>query len=147
MFNIFLNNRGRTPGQYSYRRPKPPPQPVARIYLIRHGETNENREGIIQGQMDTELNEVGCEQAYLCGQALIDVPFTMGFTSDLKRASKVCLPPNFLNYRVGSLRETSCQTAEIILAQQPTPVRLVKDAGLRERVCIVTVIPVHNHNL
>ena len=29
------------------------------IYIIRHGETNENRQGIIQGQMDTQLNDAG----------------------------------------------------------------------------------------
>ncbi|KAH7343272.1 hypothetical protein B0J17DRAFT_641683 [Rhizoctonia solani] len=29
------------------------------VYVIRHGETNENRLGIIQGQMDTQLNDAG----------------------------------------------------------------------------------------
>lgn len=78
--------------QAAEAKPLPPGLPSACIYLIRHGETNENRAGIIQGQMDTVLNEAGVEQAHLCGQALEDVPFAAAFTSDLKRASKVWRP-------------------------------------------------------
>ena len=62
-----------------------------RVYLVRHGETQENREGIIQGQKDTELNEVGLKQARLLGEALKDVKFSLGFSSDLKRAYNVSL--------------------------------------------------------
>ena len=62
-----------------------------RVYLVRHGETQENREGIIQGQKDTELNEAGLKQAGLLGEALKDVKFSLGFSSDLKRAYNVSL--------------------------------------------------------
>lgn len=34
-----------------------------KIYVLRHGETNENITGIMQGNMDTELNDVGRLQA------------------------------------------------------------------------------------
>jgi len=34
-----------------------------KISVLRHGETNENITGIMQGNMDTELNEVGRNQA------------------------------------------------------------------------------------
>ncbi|KAF8605418.1 hypothetical protein BDV93DRAFT_506979 [Ceratobasidium sp. AG-I] len=47
----------------------------ALIYIIRHGETNENRQGIIQGQMDTQLNDAGRAQAATAGKALEDVNF------------------------------------------------------------------------
>ena len=60
-----------------------------RIYVVRHGETQENREGIIQGQKDTELNEIGSRQASLLGEALKDVKFSFVFSSDLKRALNV----------------------------------------------------------
>ena len=34
------------------------------IYLLRHGETRYNREGIVQGSgVDSELNQLGAEQA------------------------------------------------------------------------------------
>jgi len=62
---------------------------VARIYLIRHGETDENRQGIMQGQLDTQLNPAGVEQAQLTANALEAVPFERAYTSDLARAAKV----------------------------------------------------------
>lgn len=39
-----------------------------KIFVIRHGETKENQTGIMQGNMDTELNEIGKKQA----RSLID---------------------------------------------------------------------------
>ncbi|OCH86900.1 phosphoglycerate mutase-like protein [Obba rivulosa] len=60
---------------------------VARVYLVRHGETEENRQGIMQGQLDTELNAAGIEQAQLTAKALEAVPFERAYTSDLIRAA------------------------------------------------------------
>ena len=64
---------------------------TARVYLIRHGETDANRNGIIQGQADTVLNATGQEQGRLVAKALGRVPFEVAFSSDLVRASKVSL--------------------------------------------------------
>lgn len=64
--------------------------PRVRVYIVRHGETAENRSGILQGHLDTELNEQGLEQARLVADVLKDVPFSVGMTSDLKRAKTVC---------------------------------------------------------
>lgn len=61
----------------------------ARVYIVRHGETQENRDGIIQGQLDTALNAVGLEQARMVGEKLRSVPFEIAFTSDLSRAVQV----------------------------------------------------------
>ena len=66
------------------------PVPVLRIYIVRHGETNENRTGIIQGQMDTVLNQEGIVQAHLCAEALKNMDFDLAFSSDLKRTVQVC---------------------------------------------------------
>lgn len=56
------------------------------IYLIRHGETNWNLEGKLQGREDIPLNETGREQAKLCGQALQRLNIRTIFTSPLSRA-------------------------------------------------------------
>ncbi len=62
---------------------------VARVYIVRHGETDANREGIIQGHLDTALNAAGIQQARLVADALDDVPIGAAYTSDLQRARKV----------------------------------------------------------
>lgn len=65
---------------------------IARIYIVRHGETDENRAGIMQGHLDTELNANGVEQAQVTADALEKVPFGAAYASDLSRAVKVrCL--------------------------------------------------------
>jgi probable phosphoglycerate mutase len=60
-----------------------------RVYIVRHGETQENRDGVIQGQRDTFLNTVGLEQARMVGEALKDAKLGIAFSSDLSRAVKV----------------------------------------------------------
>jgi len=62
-------------------------QPPVRVYLIRHGETDANRNGIMQGQLDTALNANGWAQAQAVAQSLRDVPFAKAFSSDAQRAS------------------------------------------------------------
>lgn len=44
---------------------------MLKVYLIRHGETDFNREKRIQGTINTELNEKGKYQAQLLGKSLI----------------------------------------------------------------------------
>ena len=62
---------------------------VVRVYIVRHGETQENRDGVIQGQRDTLLNENGEEQAWMVAEALKDASLGAAFSSDLSRAVKV----------------------------------------------------------
>lgn len=59
--------------------------PHSRVLIVRHGETNENVEGIIQGQLDTMLNEKGYDQARKTGSALQHEPLTRIISSPLKR--------------------------------------------------------------
>lgn len=63
--------------------------PVINVYVVRHGETVENANGIIQGQLDTQLNELGRMQAERLGDVLSGVRLHYAFTSDLSRARDV----------------------------------------------------------
>lgn len=62
---------------------------LARVYLVRHGETDANRDGIIQGQLNTPLNDLGRKQASLVGEGLRSIPFDIAYSSDLDRATNV----------------------------------------------------------
>lgn len=56
------------------------------IYLMRHGETDWNRERMFQGSQDVPLNENGRELARVTSEALRDVPFEAIYSSPLSRA-------------------------------------------------------------
>lgn len=57
-----------------------------KIYFVRHGETDWNKERKIQGQVDIPLNEFGRHLARETANGLRDVPFDVCFTSPLGRA-------------------------------------------------------------
>ena len=59
-----------------------------RITTIRHGQTQWNIEGRIQGQSDVELNDAGLAQARKAGERLAREPVDIIYTSDLSRARK-----------------------------------------------------------
>jgi broad specificity phosphatase PhoE len=81
---------------------------VTTLLLVRHGETDWNRDGRWQGHSDTHLNEVGREQARRVAAELRDVDVV--YASDLARAR---------------------ETAEIVAAEIGLPVQF--DPRLRER--------------
>lgn len=56
------------------------------IYLIRHGETDWNKQFRFQGRADIPLNEMGRELARLTSDGLKDIPFETAFCSPLNRA-------------------------------------------------------------
>lgn len=56
------------------------------IYLMRHGETEWNKEGRLQGQSDIPLNELGLELAEKTSAGLRDIRFDAAFSSPLQRA-------------------------------------------------------------
>lgn len=59
------------------------------IYLIRHGETDYNRRGVVQGSgIDAELNELGHAQAHAFYQIYQDVAFDKIYTSNLIRTKQ-----------------------------------------------------------
>jgi len=57
-----------------------------RLLILRHGETDFNRAKRIQGQMQTELSELGKEQARLLGERLKGERISALYCSALKRA-------------------------------------------------------------
>ena len=82
---------------------------MTKLLLVRHGETDWNRDGRWQGGSDTRLNDVGREQARALAQQL-DGEIDVLYSSDLARAR---------------------ETAEIVAAKLGLEVRL--DPRLRER--------------
>ena len=59
---------------------------MVKIILIRHGETDWNREQIFRGRIDVALNEVGLAQAGAVKQSLKDVEINRIYSSPLGRA-------------------------------------------------------------
>ena len=56
-----------------------------RLLLVRHGETEWNRQGKFQGQIDVPLNDNGRSQAGKAGEFLKDVTFDFAFSSTMAR--------------------------------------------------------------
>ena len=68
----------------SDQRPQKPT--IKNIYLIRHGETDFNRQGVVQGSgVDSDLNALGEAQAEAFFQIYQHIPFDKVYTSALKR--------------------------------------------------------------
>ena len=57
------------------------------------GETEYNKQKIIQGQKDVALSDVGRQQAELVAERLSGEKFRLVFSSDLSRARKVAALP------------------------------------------------------
>lgn len=83
---------------------------MATLLLVRHGETDWNASGRLQGHTDRPLNEYGRRQAAALAERLAGDGVAALYTSDLSRAK---------------------ETAEIVAARLRLPVTV--DPGLRER--------------
>jgi broad specificity phosphatase PhoE len=83
---------------------------VTVLLLVRHGETDWNAEGRLQGHTDTALNDLGRRQARALAEALTGETLEAVYASDLARAR---------------------ETAEIVGVQLGLPVTL--HADLREK--------------
>lgn len=57
-----------------------------KVYIVRHGETDWNKERKLQGQVDIPLNAFGRHLAEETGKGLKDVPFDFAVSSPLGRA-------------------------------------------------------------
>ena len=61
---------------------------ICTLYLVRHGETEWNKSGMVMGQSDSPLTETGLEQAKTTAQELKDIHFDAIISSDLHRAKR-----------------------------------------------------------
>ena len=61
---------------------------MTKLCLVRHGETDWNAQGRIQGRTDIPLNENGRKQAQLCSKYFKDTEWDVIITSPLKRAKE-----------------------------------------------------------
>ncbi|MGG3805740.1 histidine phosphatase family protein [Metabacillus fastidiosus] len=59
---------------------------ISILYLVRHGETEWNHIGKIQGHMNIPLNEIGRHQAKQLANALVNSGISKIYSSDLQRA-------------------------------------------------------------
>lgn len=82
------------------------------LVLLRHGESQWNKENRFTGFTDIDLNETGVTEARRAGRALQGIKFNKVYTSTLKRAY---------------------HTAEIVLGEKGQSLPLIKHDDLRER--------------
>ena len=71
-------------------------KPGLEIWIVRHGETDWNQRGIIQGQSESTLSELGSSQARLVAAALAGISWWRICSSDLVRCrqtTKLILTP------------------------------------------------------
>lgn len=61
---------------------------MAKLVLVRHGQSQWNEKGLWQGWKDIDLTEKGIEQAKETGRQLKDIHFDYAYSSPLIRASK-----------------------------------------------------------
>jgi phosphoserine phosphatase len=95
--------------------PLPAPRPgykALRLLLVRHGETNWNRDGRFQGQRDIPLNENGQKQGQRASEFLKDIQIDFAVSSPMARPK---------------------ETAELILASHPDV-----SIGFDERLCEIS---------
>lgn len=86
---------------------------MALLILLRHGESQWNKENRFTGWIDVDLSDRGIEEARAAGRLLRNISFDVVFTSALRRAIR---------------------TAEIVLEEVGRKdIPLIKDAALNER--------------
>jgi uncharacterized phosphatase len=61
---------------------------MKKLCLIRHGQTDWNKDGKLQGREDIELNDTGRSQARMCAEFLKNYSWDCIFSSPLKRAAQ-----------------------------------------------------------
>jgi phosphoserine phosphatase len=88
----------------------PPPMPGATdIVLVRHGETDWNRDGRCQGAAEIPLNAVGAAQVAAVRDQLAGVTFDAAYASGLTRAHETAqillAHTGLLARRIGDMRE------------------------------------------
>lgn len=92
------------------------------IYIIRHGQTDFNKQGIVQGSgIDSDLNETGIQQALGFYEHYRDVTFSRAFVSALKRTHQTVAPFTNSGLEVEILEELNEINWGIMEGVHPTP--------------------------
>lgn len=63
---------------------------MTKLYLVRHGETVDNVNQVLQGQTQGRLNDNGREQARQLSRSVEKMPIDVFMSSDLDRAVETC---------------------------------------------------------
>lgn len=61
---------------------------IMKLYLTRHGQTDWNLKGLVQGRVDIDLNDNGINQAKITAEKLKDTQLDLIICSPLKRAKQ-----------------------------------------------------------
>lgn len=89
---------------------------MTKLYLVRHGETNENRNRRFCGWIDVPLNPTGTVQAQKLEKAFKDITIDVMYTSSLKRAKETAAfikgNPPYPKHPIENLRELHFGRAE-----------------------------------
>ncbi len=115
--------------------------PGTRLWLVRHGETEWNWDGRIQGHRDVSLSGVGVEQAQRLARWLAEQPIAAVYSSDLRRAREtaeilasdrapVYLEPRVREARFGLFEGLTGTEAE---ARYPEAYRQWREDAVRHR--------------
>lgn len=134
------------------------------IYLVRHGETNYNKERLLMGQLDIPLNELGVSQAEKVARVLENKKISKIYSSDLQRASKTAeiinnsqdipleLVPNFREHTLGKLDGMKWSPEWDELDKNEFEERILKEGGepidsFRTRIWDTFVKITENHSI
>ena len=82
----------------------------SRIIMVRHGETDWNKEGRFQGQIDIPLNENGKIQAKQASEYLKEISFNKAYSSSMVRpfeTAKIILDNDLKINKIDNLKEIS----------------------------------------
>ncbi|EKX38035.1 hypothetical protein GUITHDRAFT_58129, partial [Guillardia theta CCMP2712] len=114
-----------------------------RVYIVRHGETEDNKLRIAAGHNAGELSELGKVQAKCLGERLRDEPIDFIFCSDLRRTTQTLelirqelgkelptvLEPRLREKHAGSLEGKKLGISERMAKAAGVPLRCFRPPG------------------
>ncbi len=68
-----------------------------RLYILRHGQTDKNKEKVLQGRLDTSLNSQGRAQAESVSEQIKNIQFDEIYVSPLNRAIETAMIATGMN--------------------------------------------------
>ncbi|MFH1711409.1 MAG: histidine phosphatase family protein [Nanoarchaeota archaeon] len=102
----------------------------AKIYLFRHGVTQDNSEGVFSGWRDVPLNKKGIRDAKIVALRLKDKKLTLAFQSDLIRSKQTLKEVLKFHKHVKVLTDSRIKERNYGLLQGKTHFDVVKKYGV-----------------